>query len=134
MFFTKRFLDRVGPDFLRDRLGQDFARAELGADQVADLLTWDALNHILSTHQLSAPQLRLFRDGTQVPTTSYTPRSAPPPTTSCDWSANWSRSTSTWCGAHTKVSTPTGTTTTRSSCSWPAASTGPSTARAAGSR
>src|SRR5579884_1547067 len=74
MFFTKRFLDRVGPDFLRDRLGQDFARAELGADQVADLLTWDALNHILSTHQLSAPQLRLFRDGTQVPTTRYTQR------------------------------------------------------------
>jgi hypothetical protein len=70
--FTGRFLDLVGPDFPSARLGQDFVRARLGADQVGGLLTWSALNHILSTTPLSAPRLRLFRDGAQVPVTRYT--------------------------------------------------------------
>ena len=70
--FTGRFLDLVGPDFPSTRLGQDFVRARLGADQVGGLLTWSALNHILSTTPLSAPRLRLFRDGAQVPVTRYT--------------------------------------------------------------
>jgi len=70
--FTGRFLELAGADFASARLGRDFVRAQVGAEQVGDLLTWSALNNILSTHQLSAPQLRLFRDGVQVPVTRYT--------------------------------------------------------------
>jgi Cupin superfamily protein len=70
--FTGRFVELAGADFASARLGQDFVRAEAGADRVGDLLTWSALNGILSTHQLVAPQLRLFRDGAQVPVARYT--------------------------------------------------------------
>lgn len=70
--FTGRFTELAGPDFRAERLGRDFVLVASGADQVADLLTWPALNTILSTHQLGAPQLRLFRDGVQVPVAGYT--------------------------------------------------------------
>ena len=70
--FTGRFLELAGADFASARLGQEFVRAEVGAGEVRDLLTWSALNQLLSTHQLVAPQLRLFRDGTQVPVARYT--------------------------------------------------------------
>ncbi|HEY4008437.1 MAG TPA: cupin domain-containing protein [Pseudonocardia sp.] len=69
--FTGRFAELAGPDFAGDRLGQDFVHVAAGADQVADLLSWPALNNLLSTHQLTAPQLRLFRGGTQVPPSRY---------------------------------------------------------------
>lgn len=72
--FTESFLAQVGPDFAGERLGQDFVRASVGADSVRELLTWPALNEILSTHQLGAPRLRLFRDGAQVPVGRYTQR------------------------------------------------------------
>jgi len=69
--FTGPFLEQAGPDFVSARLGQEFVRAEVGAEPVRDLLTWSALNSLLSTHQLAAPQLRLFRDGAQVPISRY---------------------------------------------------------------
>jgi cupin superfamily protein len=72
--FTGRFAERAGPDFLAKRLGQEFVHVDVGADAVAELLTWPALNGILSTHQLCAPRLRLFRDGAQVPVADYTRR------------------------------------------------------------
>jgi Cupin superfamily protein len=74
--FTGRFLELVGPDFRTDRLGKDFVRVAVGVGAVTDLLSWPALNSILSTHQLGAPQLRLFRDGTQVPVADYTRQDA----------------------------------------------------------
>lgn len=70
--FTQSFLAQVGADFAAERLGQGFVRASVGADRVRELLPWSALNDILSTHQLSAPRLRLFRDGAQVPVDRYT--------------------------------------------------------------
>jgi Cupin superfamily protein len=74
--FTGRFLELAGPDFLTERLGQDFVRVAVGADQAVELLSWSALNAILSTHRLGAPQLRLFRDGVQVPVGDYTKQDA----------------------------------------------------------
>jgi hypothetical protein len=75
--FSGRFLDLAGSDFAGRRLGQEFVLARTGADEVGDLLTWPALNHLLSTHQLTAPQLRLFRDGEQVPVDRYTQADGP---------------------------------------------------------
>ena len=69
--FTGRFAELAGSNFRPDRLGQDFVKVAVGTDEVAQLLTWPALNSILSTHQLDEPQLRLFRDGAQVPVTEY---------------------------------------------------------------
>jgi hypothetical protein len=70
--FTGRFLELAGQDFTSDRLGQDFVRVDVGADQVAGLLSWPALNELLSTRALSAPRLRLFREGSQVQVRNYT--------------------------------------------------------------
>jgi hypothetical protein len=70
--FTGRFLDLAGPEFAADALGERFVRVHLGADAVAGLLTWADLNELLSTRPLTAPRLRLFRGGTQVPVAGYT--------------------------------------------------------------
>ncbi|WP_028938693.1 JmjC domain-containing protein [Pseudonocardia spinosispora] len=70
--FTERFVELAGGDFAAERLGNDFVRVSSGDSGVADLLTWQALNELLSTRQLSAPRLRLFREGTQVPVANYT--------------------------------------------------------------
>jgi hypothetical protein len=76
--FTGLFREQAGPDLLTDRLGEDFVRVDVGERAVAGLLTWPALNSILSTHQLGAPRLRLFRDGVQVPVGDYTRRDPAP--------------------------------------------------------
>lgn len=70
--FTGRFVELAGSDFATERIGNDFVRVSPGESEVADLLTWQALNELLSTHLLSAPRLRLFREGTQVPVANYT--------------------------------------------------------------
>jgi hypothetical protein len=70
--FTGRFVELAGAGFAAERLGRDFVRVSAGADEVAELLTWPDLNELLSTHQLGAPRLRLFRDGSQVPVVNYT--------------------------------------------------------------
>ncbi|MEV7423355.1 cupin domain-containing protein [Streptomyces sp. NPDC091212] len=41
------------------------------AEKITDLFGWDDLNEILETHQLRVPQLRLSRDGKQLPETAY---------------------------------------------------------------
>jgi hypothetical protein len=72
--FTGRFLELAGAEFRTERLGQDFVRVAVGAEEVAGLLDWPALNAVLSNHRLAAPQLRLFRDGNQVPLSAYSRR------------------------------------------------------------
>ncbi|HEY2204771.1 MAG TPA: cupin domain-containing protein [Pseudonocardia sp.] len=69
--FTGRFAELAGGDFAETALGERFVHVRAGAEHVGDLLTWEALNGLLSTHQLAAPQLRLFRDGAQVPVGTY---------------------------------------------------------------
>jgi hypothetical protein len=70
--FTGRFLELAGEDFRTRGLGRDFVRVNAGKDHTNELLTWASLNHILTTHHLPAPRLRLFREGTQVPVSRYT--------------------------------------------------------------
>ncbi|MGH3983649.1 MAG: JmjC domain-containing protein [Pseudonocardiaceae bacterium] len=70
--FTEHFVGLAGPNFTADCLGQDFVRVEAGAEAVAGLLDWPELNEILSTRPLDTPQLRLHRDGPEVPVERYT--------------------------------------------------------------
>lgn len=41
------------------------------AEKIRDVFGWDDLNEILETHQLRSPQMRLSRDGRQLPETAY---------------------------------------------------------------
>lgn len=70
--FTDHFCALAGADFAAERLGEEFVRVDVGRDAVRNLLTWEALNDILTTRPLEAPQLRLFRAGEQVPIQQYT--------------------------------------------------------------
>lgn len=70
-FFTRLVADLLGNDFLDRRLGQEVVLVDVGPEATAPLLTWADLNDLLVTRRPLAPQLRLYRQGTQVPVDSY---------------------------------------------------------------
>lgn len=74
-------------DLISDRLGGDsFPAQVLGRehrvwkaleedrDALSHLLTWDALNHLLATHRLNPPRLRLALDNSSVDVSAYCER------------------------------------------------------------
>lgn len=63
-----------GDEFPAQVLGRTHRvyRAPEGSnDRFAHLLTWEALNELLSAHRLEPPRLRLARDGGFVPVEEY---------------------------------------------------------------
>lgn len=58
-------------DFLSQVYHHDHRVFPGAAEKIRGLFGWDDLNEILETHQLRSPQMRLSRDGKQLPETSY---------------------------------------------------------------
>ncbi|WP_328419332.1 hypothetical protein [Streptomyces sp. NBC_00443] len=52
----------LGEDFLAQALHREYRHVP-GALDVAGLMTWDDFNHILGSHRLESPRMRLSRDG-----------------------------------------------------------------------
>ncbi|MEU3356082.1 cupin domain-containing protein [Streptomyces sp. NPDC037389] len=61
-----RIAERLGEDFLAQALHRDYHH-QPGAVDASGLLSWDDLNHILATHRLQPPRLRLTRGGETLP-------------------------------------------------------------------
>jgi hypothetical protein len=59
-------------DFLRDHYGRSILHLEGERDRWESVFSWPDLNAILSSHRLSAPQLRLVRAGAAIDEASYT--------------------------------------------------------------
>jgi hypothetical protein len=59
-------------DFLRDYYGRSILHLEGEGDRWESVFSWPDLNAILSSHRLSAPQLRLVRAGAAIDEASYT--------------------------------------------------------------
>ena len=57
--------------FLRTCWGQNFLHVPGTRGKFSDLLPWTALNQILEQHRLDTPRLRLTREGSPVPATSF---------------------------------------------------------------
>lgn len=58
-------------EFVQRDLGREFRFFPGRPGKFSSLLTWPALNDILSLHQLDTPRLRLARDGQPIPAESY---------------------------------------------------------------
>jgi len=58
-------------EFLQDILGKRYQYVPGHAGKFAAFLTWAHLNHILTSHQLDAPRLRLAREGKILPPESF---------------------------------------------------------------
>jgi len=58
-------------DFLRDYYGRSLLHLEGESKRWESVFGWPELNTILSSHRLSAPQLRLVREGVVIDETSY---------------------------------------------------------------
>src|SRR5260370_6481674 len=72
-------------ELLHNDFGHSFRYLPGDPGKFAPLLTWPALNQILSLHQLDTPRLRLARDGQPIPAESFisytrarSPHSSPP--------------------------------------------------------
>ncbi|MGW1533855.1 JmjC domain-containing protein [Streptomyces aureus] len=61
----------LGEDFLAQALHREHRHVP-GALDVAGLMTWDDLNHILGSHRLEPPRMRLSRDGETLLVGGYT--------------------------------------------------------------
>ncbi|MEU1347366.1 cupin domain-containing protein [Streptomyces sp. NPDC005795] len=61
----------TGGDFLSEVYHHDHRVLPGAAEKIRSIFGWDDLNEILETHQLRSPQMRLSRDGKQLPETSY---------------------------------------------------------------
>jgi hypothetical protein len=61
----------LGEDFLAQALHREHRHLP-GALDVAGLMTWDDLNHILASHRLEPPRMRLSRDGETLLVGGYT--------------------------------------------------------------
>ncbi len=71
---TERGRRVPGGGRLPQALGREHRLLKGIATSCADLLTWDDLNEILSTHRLEFPRLRLSANGDAVPMEAYTRR------------------------------------------------------------
>jgi hypothetical protein len=58
-------------EFLHETLGKTYKYSPGQAGKFTALLSWSDLNHILTSHQLDAPRLRLARDGKSLPPESF---------------------------------------------------------------
>lgn len=70
--FTGTLASQVDRNFLSEKLGQQTVLVEVGTDATAGLVSWRDLNDLLATRPFRSPQLRLSRNGTEVPVGSYT--------------------------------------------------------------
>ncbi|MFI2511652.1 hypothetical protein [Streptomyces sp. NPDC018972] len=61
----------LGEDLLAQALHREYRHVP-GALDVAGLMTWDDLNHILAGHRLQPPRMRLSRDGETLLVGGYT--------------------------------------------------------------
>ncbi|MER6406274.1 cupin domain-containing protein [Streptomyces viridosporus] len=61
----------LGEDFFAQALHREYRHVP-GALDVAGLMTWDDLNHILGSHRLQPPRMRLSRDGETLLVGGYT--------------------------------------------------------------
>ncbi|MFC9686456.1 JmjC domain-containing protein [Streptomyces sp. NPDC056948] len=61
----------LGEDFLAQALHREYRHVP-GAIDIAGLMTWDDLNHILAAHRLEPPRMRLSRDGETLLVGGYT--------------------------------------------------------------
>lgn len=69
--FTGRLARHLGEGFRRERLSRGVVLADVGREATDALMSWGDLNAVLATRPLTAPQLRLFRQGRQVPVHVY---------------------------------------------------------------
>ena len=58
--------------FLRDHWNVSFARMKGTPGRFADLIDWEELNAILANQRLTAPRLRLYKDGKAIDPARYT--------------------------------------------------------------
>ncbi len=61
----------LSKEFLESTWGKSFRYVHGWPKRFAELLPWNHLNHILSSHRLDFPRLRLMQDGKGLPTSSY---------------------------------------------------------------
>ncbi|MEY9997730.1 hypothetical protein ABIE67_009849 [Streptomyces sp. V4I8] len=73
MIDTASWAERLGGvEFLTQTLFRSHKIVPGDADDVRDLLTWDALNHVLASHRIDPPRLRLSQGGEPVHHHRYT--------------------------------------------------------------
>lgn len=70
-FFTETLARRLGGGFRSERLSREVVLTEVGHAATGALIDWDDVNDLLATRPVAAPQLRLFRDGEEVPVGAY---------------------------------------------------------------
>lgn len=70
-FFTGTLAQRLGGDFRSEQLSRQVVLAEVGDAPTGALIDWGDVNDLLATRPVAAPQLRLFRDGEEVPVGTY---------------------------------------------------------------
>ena len=58
-------------EFLASSWGVSFLHVRGGAGKFALLMPWERLNQILQRHRLDYPRLRLAKDGTSLPASSF---------------------------------------------------------------
>ncbi|CAM5288355.1 hypothetical protein GCM10010329_80990 [Streptomyces spiroverticillatus] len=63
--------ERLGPDFRAETLHRDYLHVPGAVPDVGALLSYDDLNHLIATHRLEPPRLRLSAGGEMLPQHRY---------------------------------------------------------------
>ncbi|MFE6461115.1 hypothetical protein ACFVP0_27120 [Streptomyces cinereoruber] len=63
--------ERLGQDFLAQTFTRDFLHLPGAVTEPGALFSYDTLNHLIATHRMEPPRMRLSADGRMLPADRY---------------------------------------------------------------